>query len=175
MPCIVTLPLPNTLQLVNCGLSAVTIGALESRGIHALFAVQKQVFTPAMEGADLIARAKTGSGKTLAFALPVIEKILAGREGVRPSHGRPPQCLVLAPTRELAKQVEKELAQAGPTLSVGCYYGGTAIGPQLRELRSGVDVAVGTPGRVIDLIDQDALDLSQVEGGGAHQQRNTDL
>ena len=110
----------------------------------------------------MIARARTGSGKTLAFALPVIEKILASSAGERPASGRLPQCVVLAPTRELAKQVEREVAGAGPRLDVGCYYGGTPIGPQLRELRRGVDVVVGTPGRIIDLIDQDALDLSQV-------------
>eukprot|EP00887_Chlorella_sp_A99_P007182 scaffold2.g7182.t1 len=153
----------ESLLLVNCGLSPVTVNALESRGIRALFPIQKQVFTPAMDGADLIARARTGSGKTLAFSLPVIEKILAAREGSPRARGaRLPQCIVLAPTRELAKQVEREMAGAGPSLKVGCYYGGTPIGPQLRELRHGVDVVVGTPGRVIDLIDQDALDLSQV-------------
>jgi superfamily II DNA/RNA helicase len=59
-------------------------------------------------------------------------------------------------------QVEREFASAAPTLRVGCYYGGTPIGPQLRELRSGVEVVVGTPGRIIDLIDQDALDLGRV-------------
>jgi hypothetical protein len=132
------------------------VSALEQRGITALFPIQKVVFEPAMRGADLIARAKTGSGKTLAFAIPVIEKILAG------PRLRKPQCLVLAPTRELAKQVEREIAATAPSLAMGCYYGGNPIGPQLKELRRGVDIVVGTPGRIIDLIDQDALDLSSV-------------
>ncbi|KAL4420664.1 hypothetical protein ABPG75_010320 [Micractinium tetrahymenae] len=150
-----------SLMLVNCGLSEQTVKALEERGITSLFPIQKTVFEPAMRGADLIARAKTGSGKTLAFAIPVIEKILAAVEpGAR--RQRLPQCLVLAPTRELAKQVEREMASAAPSLRLGCYYGGNPIGPQLRELRNGVDIVVGTPGRIIDLIDQDALDLSKV-------------
>ncbi|KAI7840607.1 hypothetical protein COHA_005757 [Chlorella ohadii] len=130
-----------SLLIANCGLSDST----------------KTVFEPAMAGHDLIARAKTGSGKTLAFAIPVIEKILAG-----PKASGKPQCLVLAPTRELAKQVEREIASTAPTLRVGCYYGGNPIGPQLKELRRGVEIVVGTPGRIIDLIDQDALDLSAV-------------
>lgn len=95
----------ESLLLANCGLRPETVAALEARGIHSLFAVQKQVFTPAMDGSDLIARARTGSGKTLAFALPVVEKILEARGGARGQHGRLPQCIVLAPTRELAKQV----------------------------------------------------------------------
>ncbi|EFN52705.1 hypothetical protein CHLNCDRAFT_36787, partial [Chlorella variabilis] len=146
-----------SLLLVNCGLSEGSVRALEERGITSLFPIQKTVFEPAMRGADLIARAKTGSGKTLAFAIPIIEKIMAG-----PRNLRKPQCLVLAPTRELAKQVEREIAATAPGLGCGCYYGGNPIGPQLKELRRGVDIVVGTPGRIIDLIDQDALDLSMV-------------
>lgn len=152
----------ESLMLVNCGLSDVTVNALESRGIKSLFPIQKVVFTPAMEGSDMIARAKTGSGKTLAFALPVIEKIMANRSAGGRSAGRTPQCIVLAPTRELAKQVEREFGSVCPSLFVGCYYGGVPIGNQLRELRRGIDVCVGTPGRVIDLIEQRALDLSGV-------------
>lgn len=67
-----------------------------------------------------------------------------------------------AALRFVTLQVEREFASCAPTLRVGCYYGGTPIGPQLRELRSGVEVVVGTPGRIIDLIDQDALDLGKV-------------
>jgi ATP-dependent RNA helicase DDX21 len=97
-----------SLRLVNCGLSDLTVKALESRGILSLFPIQKTVFEPAMSGLDLIARAKTGSGKTLAFAIPVIEKILVGPRGTRK-----PQCLVLAPTRELAKQVRRAVGSLG--------------------------------------------------------------
>ena len=152
----------ESLLLSNCGLSETTVNAMAEKGIKHLFPIQKMVFEPAFAGSDLIARAKTGSGKTLAFALPVVEKIMAQRGETRGGRGRAPLCLVLAPTRELAKQVEREFTSVSPSLFVGCYYGGTPIGSQLRELQRGVDVVVGTPGRVIDLIDQNALDLSEV-------------
>lgn len=74
-----------------------------------------------LAGRDLIGRARTGSGKTLAFALPVVEKLMA-----RKTKPRSPGCIVLAPTRELAKQVEREFAATGPTLRTACVYGGTA-------------------------------------------------
>jgi len=157
----------ESLLVSNCGLSDITVRSLADRGIKALFPIQKVVFEPAMAGTDLVARAKTGSGKTLAFALPVVEKIMADYGHQRPPRGRAPKCLVLAPTRELAKQVEREISTVASSLYVGCYYGGSPIGPQLRELRGGVDVVVGTPGRIIDLIDQNALDLSQVSSSPA--------
>jgi hypothetical protein len=160
-----------SLLLANCGLSDITVKALEAKGILHMFPIQKMVFSPAMDGADLIARAKTGSGKTLAFALPVVEKILASRDGRKGERGRAPQCIVLAPTRELAKQVEREIASVSPTLMVGCYYGGSPIGPQLRQLRDGVDIVVGTPGRVIDLLNQRALDLTQVSARSSDEMR----
>lgn len=157
--------IPEHLKVANCGLSAASIASLAARGIHGLFDVQKQVLTPAMEGRDIIARAKTGSGKTLAFALPTVEKIMNSLpDGLRSlQRGRRPLCLVLAPTRELARQVEREFITVAPGLVLGCYYGGTPIGAQLRQLRSGVDIVVGTPGRVIDLIDQNALDLGGIK------------
>ena len=166
----------ETLMVENLGLSAETVDALRARGIEALFPIQRQVLQPAMEGRDLIGRAKTGSGKTLAFALPVIEGILAedaasgrpaaaaagGRGARRGAPGRAPRCLVLAPTRELANQVAKEFESACPSLVVRSVYGGVSIGTQIRDLERGVDVVVGTPGRVIDLIDRRALRLDKV-------------
>lgn len=143
-------------------MSDATIDALHARGIKALFPIQKAVFQPAMEGRDLIARARTGSGKTLAFSLPIIEKILAERANEGMVRGRRPKCIVLAPTRELAGQVHREVEASAPSLTVGCYYGGSPYPPMERQLRSGVDIVVGTPGRIIDLIDRNALDLSEV-------------
>lgn len=101
-------PAPARPKVENLGLSDETAAALRARGIASLFPIQRLVLQPAMEGRDLIGRAKTGSGKTLAFALPVIEGILAeereaGRK--RGAPGRLPRCLILAPTRELANQV----------------------------------------------------------------------
>jgi ATP-dependent RNA helicase DDX21 len=111
----------ETLVATNCGLSDATVAALHARGIHALFAIQKHVLEPAAAGRDLIARARTGSGKTLAFALPVIEALLTAGRGSRSgaTPGRAPLAIVLAPTRELAKQVEREMAETAPGLTLG--------------------------------------------------------
>lgn len=148
----------ESLSLVNCGLSDITIQALATRGITALFPIQKHVYEPAAAGRDLIGRARTGSGKTLAFALPVIEKLMK-----RERRTRACGCIVLAPTRELAKQVEREFAATGPSLKTACVYGGVPISNQMREIQRGADIVVGTPGRIMDLQARGALDLSQVQ------------
>ncbi|KAI8102875.1 hypothetical protein M9434_005667 [Picochlorum sp. BPE23] len=153
----------ENLLVRNCGLKDETVQTLESRGIKSLFPIQKLVFEPIKEGKDVVARAKTGSGKTLAFALPVIERIGDSYGSERKPRGRAPQCLVLAPTRELAKQVEREIASISADTFVGCFYGGASIVAQKKMLERGVDVAVGTPGRIIDLIEQQALDLSEIK------------
>ncbi|KAH8966435.1 hypothetical protein BDL97_03G025500 [Sphagnum fallax] len=117
-----------------------------------------------MKGCDLIARAKTGTGKTLAFGIPIIRHIVNENEANQDgSHiGRTPRALVLAPTRELAKQVEREFMESAPMLSTICVYGGVSISTQQRQLQRGVDIAVGTPGRIIDLIDRGSLNLRDV-------------
>ena len=156
----------DSLRVDRLGLSPAVVAALRRRGVEALFPIQKDVFAPAMAGVDIIGRAKTGSGKTLAFALPMVEKLLAGdATGRRPTAGRLPRAIVLAPTRELANQVAGEIETACPpgSLTVRAVYGGTAIGPQLGDLRRGVDVVVGTPGRVQDLMERGALDLRDVQ------------
>jgi ATP-dependent RNA helicase DDX21 len=162
----------DSLRVDRLGLSPSVVAALRRRGVEALFPIQKDVFAPAMAGLDIIGRAKTGSGKTLAFALPMVEKLLAGSAGASSSSngryggsGRLPRAIVLAPTRELANQVAGEIESACPpgALTVRAVYGGTAIGPQLGDLRRGVDVVVGTPGRVQDLMERGALDLRSVE------------
>ena len=134
--------------------SNVLVQALERRGITALFPIQKSVFDPAMQGSDLVGRARTGSGKTLAFSLPIIEGILAQNRVTPPQRGRSPRALIVCPTRELAKQVATELATAASknAISVVTVYGGTPAGPQIRDIRDGVDVIVGTPGRILDLL-----------------------
>eukprot|EP00242_Pyramimonas_sp_CCMP2087_P007416 CAMPEP_0198211166 /NCGR_PEP_ID=MMETSP1445-20131203/22662_1 /TAXON_ID=36898 /ORGANISM="Pyramimonas sp., Strain CCMP2087" /LENGTH=668 /DNA_ID=CAMNT_0043885377 /DNA_START=271 /DNA_END=2273 /DNA_ORIENTATION=- len=152
----------NELSIENFGLSQTTKAALRSRGIENLFPIQAGVLKPAMEGRDVIGRARTGTGKTLAFSLPVIEKLLEQRaNGERP--GRLPKCVILAPTRELAKQVEREIAATSPSLRQLCCYGGVSIMNHERDLKRGVDIVVGTPGRMIDLMQRGALDLSEVQ------------
>ncbi|KAF8057135.1 RH3A [Scenedesmus sp. PABB004] len=149
----------ETLLVDNLGLSPETAAALKRRGIEAVFPIQRQVLAPAMEGRDLIGRAKTGSGKTLAFALPVVESLIAedAARGGRKAPGRSPRCLILAPTRELAKQVASEFNSVCPGLTVASFYGGTSITAQIDALRRGVDVVVGTPGRLMDLLERKKL------------------
>ena len=92
---------------------------LASKNIQSLYPIQAETFSMVHDGADMIVRARTGTGKTLCFALPLIEKILQNRT-------RNPQVLVLAPTRELAKQVASEFEKFGPQLNVSCLYGGVS-------------------------------------------------
>ncbi|CAI5734064.1 unnamed protein product [Hyaloperonospora brassicae] len=134
---------------------------LQARGIHTLFPIQAMTFDKIMAGKDLMGRARTGMGKTLAFALPVIELLL---RDTRPrSRGRAPRVVCMAPTRELAKQVASEFELTGPSLSTVCIYGGASYQSQNNAFRSGVDILVGTTGRVIDHIDRGNLRLHNCE------------
>ena len=131
---------------------------LGEQGFTSPFEVQTVTLPDALAGRDIAARAPTGSGKTLAFGLPLLMRV----ENARPRH---PRGLVLAPTRELADQIQRELqpiARAGGR-SVIAVYGGVGYEPQRRALRRGVDVLVACPGRLADLIEQGDLDLDEVE------------
>ncbi len=109
-----------------------------------------------LTGADVIGQAQTGTGKTAAFALPILHKLEAGR--------RAPQALVMAPTRELALQVSEAMTAFGQfcKAQVLAVYGGAAYARQISQLRRGVDVVVGTPGRLLDLMNRGVLDLSEI-------------
>lgn len=149
--------------LSNFRLSPQTVDALAGRGITSLFAIQAATFDIIFDGSDLIGRAHTGMGKTLAFALPTIERILLLKRSDRSlPHPLKPLALVLAPTRELAQQVGRELAAVAPSLACACVYGGAPIGQQCSDLRRGIDVLIGTPGRVKDLANRGALELDHV-------------
>ncbi|WP_370629943.1 DEAD/DEAH box helicase [Tessaracoccus sp. OS52] len=130
------------------------------------FPIQTLAVPLAIGGADLIGQARTGTGKTLAFGVSLLHRleILAEAEGQQPTHGKP-RALVIAPTRELALQVARDLALAGTNLKtrVLTIYGGTSYDEQLSSLEEGIDVAVGTPGRLLDLANRRALDLSEVQ------------
>ncbi|XP_022750771.1 DEAD-box ATP-dependent RNA helicase 53, mitochondrial-like isoform X1 [Durio zibethinus] len=149
------------LEISSLGIAPEIVSALKNKGITKLFPIQRAVLEPAMQGRDMIGRAKTGTGKTLAFGIPIMDKII--RYNAEHGRGRNPLCLVLAPTRELAKQVEKEFHESAPNLDTICVYGGTPISRQMRQLDYGVDVAVGTPGRIIDLLKRGALNLTEVQ------------
>jgi superfamily II DNA/RNA helicase len=144
-------------------LSADTQRNLEKMGIKELFPVQASTFGTIAGGVDMVGRSRTGSGKTLAFVLPIVEQLCSADDNG--SRGRPsPRCVVLAPTRELAVQVSQEFSRvAGRRLNVSCIYGGVPIDKQLRELRNGTDVIVGTPGRVRDHINRGTLRLDEVQ------------
>ncbi len=141
--------------------------ALERGGITTPFAIQEMTLSVALLGTDLIGQARTGTGKTLAFGIPVIQRTVAPHdpdydELVAPGK---PQALIVAPTRELALQVSSDLARASEDrgLRVLTVYGGVPYEPQLEALESGVEVVVGTPGRLIDLMNRKALDISHVK------------
>ncbi|XP_057493019.1 DEAD-box ATP-dependent RNA helicase 3, chloroplastic-like [Actinidia eriantha] len=151
----------DELAISELGLPPRLVESLESRGITQLFPIQRAVLAPALEGRDLIARAKTGTGKTLAFGIPIIKRLSEDESSKR--RGQLPRVLVLAPTRELAKQVEKEIKESATYLNTVCVYGGVSYNIQQNALSRGVDVVVGTPGRIIDLINNGSLRLAEVQ------------
>ena len=136
---------------------------LKERGVKYLFPIQYMTFDHVYDGKDLIGQARTGTGKTLSFVLPLLEKLAAEGRLVK-SKGRPPAVLVLAPTRELANQVHSEVrAIGGEELSSYCIYGGSPYEPQESALVRGLDVLVGTPGRILDLMARGTLNLTQLK------------
>ncbi|KAJ4973170.1 hypothetical protein NE237_006344 [Protea cynaroides] len=149
------------LEIAKLGIAPEIISALARKGITKLFPIQRAVLEPAMLGRDMIGRARTGTGKTLAFGIPIMDKII--QFNAKHGRGRNPLAIVLAPTRELARQVEKEFHESAPNLDTLCVYGGVPISHQMRTLNYGVDVVVGTPGRIIDLLKRGALVLSEVQ------------
>ncbi|KAG7037512.1 DEAD-box ATP-dependent RNA helicase 53 [Cucurbita argyrosperma subsp. argyrosperma] len=149
------------LEIGSLGIAPEIVSALAKKGITKLFPIQRAVLEPAMQGRDMIGRARTGTGKTLAFGIPILDKII--QFNAKHGRGRYPLALVLAPTRELARQVEKEFQEAAPNLDTICVYGGAPISRQMRQLDYGVDIAVGTPGRLIDLLNRGSLNLSEVQ------------
>lgn len=155
----------DELAISKLGLPQRLVDSLEKRGITDLFPIQRAVLVPALEGRDVIARAKTGTGKTLAFGIPIIKRLTEDDEekGSRRRSSRLPRGLVLAPTRELAKQVENEIKESAPHLNTVCVYGGVSYITQQNALSRGVDVVVGTPGRLIDLINGGSLQLGDVQ------------
>jgi len=141
--------------------------ALAAVGITSPFPIQELTLPVALSGQDIIGQAKTGTGKTLGFGLPTIQRVV-GRDDegwADLEHPGAPQALILVPTRELAIQVGEDLAIAAKLRNarVATLYGGVPIEPQAELLRRGLEVAVGTPGRIIDLYQQGFLNLKQVK------------
>ena len=140
------------------GVSAPLVAALQASGIEEPFAIQTLTLPDGLAGRDVCGKAKTGSGKTLAFGIPLLERI--GQ-----AEPRRPRALVLVPTRELANQVKQVLGPLGKATGkvVRAVYGGVSMEPQITALQKGVDVVIGTPGRLIDLMERKELSFSDVE------------
>ena len=146
----------------NLGLTPSLCLQLARLGYSQPTPIQTRAIPAALTGTDLLARAQTGTGKTAAFGLPMIERLVARRDGRR---SRIPRGLVLVPTRELAAQVHRALATYGAPvqLRVTAIFGGVGMGPQIQSLRNGTDVVVATPGRLIDHLQRRTVDLSAIE------------
>ncbi|CAG8717887.1 9962_t:CDS:2, partial [Racocetra persica] len=157
---------PDHLKLSSYRITKTTADSLKKRGIESLFPIQAATFDFIYDGKDILARAKTGTGKTLAFALPITEVLLKLHEegSLKNVHrGRAPKVIIMTPTRDLAKQVSTEFESIAPNLKVLCIYGGVAYDPQTQGLRNGIDVLVGTPGRILDHIDHGNLKLGDLK------------
>src|SRR5262245_24181669 len=134
-------------------------------GFESTRPIQSAVIPLALGGSDLIACAETGTGKTAAFVIPTLQRLLADAErGRRPGPSKS-RVLVLAPTRELAVQIEDEIHGLAyhTTVTSAAIYGGVEMGPQERALKAGVDIIVATPGRLIDHMRQENADLTGIE------------
>ena len=151
-------------DFTSLGLDPRLIEILNAQGIISTFPIQAQCIPLAIAGRDILAKAKTGSGKTLAFALPALNYMLQHPE----SHGvanHQPEILVLCPTRELCIQVSTVINELGSSLGVKTVtiYGGAASADQVKKIAEGFDVAVATPGRLIDLVNQREINLAKVK------------
>ena len=136
------------------------MSALLGAGIERTFAIQELTLPLAMAGDDLIGQARTGTGKTLGFGVPMIQRITVDPVGLDGT----PRALVVVPTRELCVQVTRDLTDASRNLGlrVLSIYGGRPYEPQIKALNDGVDLVVGTPGRLLDLAEQRHLVLGKV-------------
>ena len=155
-----------SLTFSDLPLRAETKTALHEHGFLTPFPIQEQVLPLALADGDVIGQAKTGTGKTLAFGIPLIERVIAPGDAEWPSltDAGKPQALIVVPTRELCIQVAKDLVDLSShrgirTLAV---YGGKAFEPQIDALKTGVEIVVGTPGRLLDLYRQGQLHLKQI-------------
>jgi superfamily II DNA/RNA helicase len=144
------------------GINEALCSGLEAAGIFTTFPIQTLTLPLALRGQDIIGQARTGTGKTLAFGLPLLQLVEEGE--AEKERGRKPRALVVVPTRELAIQVADDLRTAAVNVHarVLTVYGGRAYEPQIEALEKGVDIVVGTPGRLLDLANRRHLDLSAV-------------
>lgn len=150
------------MSFIALGLAPSLLHAIAANGYAAPTAIQATAIPPILQGSDVLAAAQTGSGKTAAFALPILHRLLHEAASMRS-----PQALILVPTRELAAQVGevfRTFMRAMPEpIKISIVFGGVSINPQMMALRGGADIVVATPGRLLDLLDNNALQISAVK------------
>lgn len=151
----------TNIDFSSLGLSNPLLQAITEKGYTTPTPIQSQAIPSVLEGKDLLAAAQTGTGKTAGFTLPILHRLSTEP----PKGNHPVQALVLTPTRELAAQIGDSVAVYGKYLSLRStvVFGGVNINPQIIKLRRGVDILVATPGRLLDLHNRKAVDLSKVQ------------
>ena len=150
------------MKFTELGLNEHILRAIKDQGYDTPTPIQAQAIPVVLEGKDVLAGAQTGTGKTAGFTLPLLELL---SKSPKPKGKRPVRALVLTPTRELASQVAQSVRDYGKYLPFKStvIFGGVSINPQIHTLKNGVDIVIGTPGRLLDLMNQRALDLREVE------------
>jgi superfamily II DNA/RNA helicase len=151
-------------NFADLGLGSNITRVLGELGAETPFPIQAATIPQVLAGRDVLGRGRTGSGKTIAFGAPLVEKLMENGGGLKRRPGRNPRALILAPTRELALQIDRTVQPIAR--SVGLFttqiYGGVPQQRQVMALQRGVDIVIGTPGRIEDLVEQGRLDLSEV-------------
>jgi ATP-dependent RNA helicase DeaD len=142
-------------SFAEAGLDSHLLAALAARDIHHPVPVQAAAIPALLDGKDVVIEAPTGSGKTLAFMLPLIERLGAGGPG--------PRALIVTPTRELAIQVADVFASLQRPLRLAVLYGGVGYATQTNDLKRGVDLVIGTPGRILDMVGRKLVSLGRIE------------
>jgi len=145
----------------SLGLSAELLRAIQEQGYNQPTPIQQQAIPVILEGRDILAGAQTGTGKTAGFTLPMLQR-LSRQQNNKQRH---PRALILTPTRELAAQVRESVKNYSKHLPLrsAAVFGGVSINPQIKLLRSGLDILVATPGRLLDHVTQKTVDLSKIE------------
>ncbi len=149
------------MSFTQLNLSPLILKAIEEQGYKQPTPIQSQAIPPILQGRDIMAAAQTGTGKTAGFTLPLLQHLSAGER----AHSNQVRALILTPTRELAAQIETSINQYGKYLPLRStvVFGGVKINPQMMRLRQGVDILVATPGRLLDLYQQNAVKFKQLE------------
>ena len=153
------------MKFTDLGLDDVILKAVDEEGYTQPTLIQEEAIPNVLDGRDVMAAAQTGTGKTASFTLPMLHRLLRYANSSTSPAKHPVRALILTPTRELAAQVDESARRYGKHLSlrVGCVYGGVPMNPQVAMLRSGVEILVATPGRLLDHVGTNNVRFSSVE------------